>query len=122
MREKIVCRVCFYRHTCPMDVKPYTDECIAIQARGNKDMTTVTSEQDAVNHPTYYTQSGACNDAIEAAVSELSGMDAVNTAQIIRCMWGWKHRNGIEDLKKARWCLNKLIASEERKEQKPSED
>ena len=67
-------------------------------------------KSDMVNHPNHYTQGGIeCIDAIEAAVTGLTGMDAVCTAQVIRYIWRWKHKNGLEDLKKTRWYLDKLI-------------
>lgn len=65
---------------------------------------------DNVTHPSHYTQGKVeCIDAIEAAVTGLSGMDAVCTAQVIKYMWRWRHKNGIEDLRKARWYLDRLI-------------
>ena len=58
---------------------------------------------DNVNHPAHYTQGGVeCIDAIEAAVSGLSGIEAVCTGNAIKYLWRWKRNNGIEDLKKAK--------------------
>ena len=69
---------------------------------------------DSVNHPSHYTQGGIeCIDAIEAAVTGLIGIEAVLTAQIIKYIWRWKHKNGLEDLKKALWYLQKLIKTVE---------
>jgi len=60
------------------------------------------SDLDIVNHPKHYTQGKIeCIDAIEAAVSELSGLDAVCTANVIKYVWRWKSKNGSTDLKKA---------------------
>lgn len=68
------------------------------------------SDLDTVNHPKHYTQGKIeCIDAIESAVSELSGLDAVCTANVIKYVWRWKHKNGSQDLRKAQWYLNKLI-------------
>lgn len=48
---------------------------------------------DNVTHPSHYTQGKVeCIDAIEAAVTGLSGMDAVCTAQVIKYMWRWRHK------------------------------
>ena len=70
---------------------------------------------DNVNHPAHYTRGGIeCLDAIAAAVGEPTGMEAVYTAQIIKYVWRWKWKNGAEDLKKARFYLDKLIAMEEK--------
>lgn len=69
---------------------------------------------DPVNHPTHYTQGGIeCIDAIKAAVTGLDGFEAVLTAQIIKYIWRWKHKNGLEDLKKALWYLQRLIKTVE---------
>lgn len=68
------------------------------------------SDSDIVNHPKHYTQGKIeCIDAIEAAVYELSGLDAVCTANVIKYVWRWKHKNGVIDLKKAMWYLDRLI-------------
>ena len=65
---------------------------------------------DTVNHPSHYTQGKVeCIDAIESAVSGLSGMDALLTGQIIKYVWRWSVKNGVEDLKKAEWYLKRLI-------------
>ena len=72
------------------------------------------SDSDIVNHPKHYTQGKIeCIDAIEAAVSELSGLDAVCTANVIKYVWRWKHKNGVIDLRKAQWYLEKLINLQE---------
>jgi hypothetical protein len=70
---------------------------------------------DNVTHPAHYTQGKVeCIDAIEAAVTGLTGMEAVCTAQCIKYLWRWKRKNGLEDLRKARWYLDRLIeASDE---------
>lgn len=66
---------------------------------------------DNVNHPSHYTQGGIeCIDAIKSAVSGLAGIEAVCTGNIIKYLWRWKFKNGLEDLKKARWYLDKLIS------------
>lgn len=66
---------------------------------------------DAVNHPEHYTKGGVeCIDAIDAAVTGLVGMEAVCTAQVMKYLWRWKHKNGLQDLQKAQWFLTRLIA------------
>lgn len=72
------------------------------------------SDSDIVNHPKHYTQGKIeCIDAIESATAELSGLDAVCTANVIKYVWRWKHKNGSQDLRKAQWYLNKLIDLQE---------
>ncbi len=69
---------------------------------------------DPVNSPSHYTQGGIeCIDALAAATVNLAGIDAVCTANAIKYLWRWKEKNGIEDLKKARWYLERLINREE---------
>jgi hypothetical protein len=65
---------------------------------------------DAVNHPTHYTNGKVeCIDAIESAVTGLDGVEAVLTGHIIRYVWRWKQKGGVEDLRKAEWYLKRLI-------------
>ena len=65
---------------------------------------------DNVEHPLHYTKGSIeCIDAIESATADLRGIEAVCTAQVIKYIWRWKWKNGVEDLKKARWYLDKLI-------------
>ena len=68
------------------------------------------TDKEMVNHPSHYTSGKVeCIDAIESATGELTGIEAVCTANIIKYVWRWKLKNGVEDLEKASWYLNKLI-------------
>lgn len=67
---------------------------------------------DMVNQPPHYTSGKVeCIDALEAATVELKGLDAVCTANAIKYLWRWKQKNGVEDLRKARWYIDKLITT-----------
>ena len=73
-----------------------------------------TGAGDSINHPSHYTQGKIeCIDAIEESTKGLIGISAVCVANIIKYIWRYKFKNGIEDLKKARWYLDKLISHEE---------
>lgn len=75
---------------------------------------------EKVNHPPHYTAGKVeCIDALEAATIGLQGIEAVCTANAIKYLWRWKYKNGLEDLAKAKWYLNKLVekASEHEHEQ-----
>jgi hypothetical protein len=73
-----------------------------------------TGAGDNVNHPSHYTQGKIeCIDAIEESTKGLIGISAVCVANVIKYIWRYKFKNGIEDLKKARWYLDKLISHEE---------
>lgn len=49
-------------------------------------------------------------DAMEAAVTGLGPVEAGYTWTAIKYLWRWKHKNGVEDLRKAVWYINHLIA------------
>lgn len=64
---------------------------------------------EKVNHPPHYTAGKVeCIDALEAATIGLQGIEAVCTANAIKYLWRWKYKNGVEDLAKAKWYINKL--------------
>jgi len=64
---------------------------------------------ERVNHPPHYTAGKVeCIDALEAATIGLQGIEAVCTANAIKYLWRWKQKNGLEDLAKAKWYINKL--------------
>ena len=63
---------------------------------------------DMVNHPPHYNQrSIECIDAIEAATD--LGFEYYLQGNIIKYIWRYRYKNGVEDLKKAKWYLDKLI-------------
>ena len=70
------------------------------------------SPSDHVNHPSHYKKGKVeCIDAIESAVTGLEGSEAVLTGNIIKYVFRWKWKGGVEDLKKAKWYLDRLIDS-----------
>lgn len=78
------------------------------------------AEHDNVNHPAHYTAGGIeCIDAIAAALTcQTDPMHAWLTGQVFKYCWRWPLKNGLEDLKKARFYLDRLIADVERKDKK----
>ena len=67
-------------------------------------------EHDAVNHPSHYTAGGIeCIEALKAATTRLSGIEAVCTANAIKYLWRWKDKNGAEDIRKAIWYCERLL-------------
>ena len=63
-----------------------------------------------VDHPRHYTAGKIeCIEAIEAATTGLEGLEAVCTANVIKYVWRWKRKNGLQDLEKAKWYLDRLI-------------
>ena len=72
---------------------------------------------DMVNHPQHYTQGGIeCIDALKAATVGKRGIEAVCVANVIKYLWRYEEKNGIEDVKKARWYIDRLIRELEEKE------
>lgn len=70
---------------------------------------------DNVNHPDHYTAGKIeCIDAIESAVSQFSGFEGYCVGNIMKYLWRYPQKNGIEDVKKARWYLDRLIDKLER--------
>lgn len=71
---------------------------------------------DYVNHPAHYqTRSGLeVIDIINAATEDLVGIEAVCVGNAIKYLCRWKKKNGVEDLKKARWYLDRLITVKEK--------
>ena len=69
-------------------------------------------ESDPVNHPAHYTAGGIeCIDAITAALEPHKGpVEAWLTGQVLKYLWRWPLKDGPEDLQKARWYLDRLIA------------
>ena len=67
---------------------------------------------EVVNHPLHYQSKTGIEaiDVIEAFCDGLNGIEAFCTGNALKYMCRWKNKNGIEDLKKAQWYINKLIA------------
>lgn len=69
--------------------------------------------EDVVNHPSHYTQGGIeCIDAMKSAF----GADEVaiySKIAAFKYIWRCEHKNGLEDVKKAVWYLNKYIELKE---------
>lgn len=66
---------------------------------------------DMVNHPPHYQSETGLEviDVIEAFTFDLKGIEAICTGNILKYICRWKTKNGLEDLKKARWYLDRLI-------------
>lgn len=76
------------------------------EVMGNKET------KDNVNSPSHYNQSGIeCIDAIKASLGN-SYQDYCK-GNVMKYLWRYKYKNGIEDLKKAQWYLNSMIESVE---------
>jgi hypothetical protein len=71
-------------------------------------------QEDKVNHPSHYKDQGSieCIEAIESQLTpeEYQGYLRGNC---VKYLWRWKNKGGVEDLKKTRWYLDRLIETEE---------
>ena len=72
---------------------------------------------DLVNHPGHYQSKNGLEviNVIDAFTEGIDGPEAAYTANVIKYICRWKKKNGLEDLKKAQWYLNRLITSVESK-------
>ena len=65
---------------------------------------------DPVQHPLHYNQGGIeCIDAIKAATVGKKGIEAVCVANVIKYLFRYEAKNGLEDVKKAAWYIDRLI-------------
>lgn len=73
---------------------------------------------EAVNHPSHYQSETGIEviDVIEAFTFNLSGVEAFDAGNALKYICRWKEKNGVEDLKKAKWYLDHLIAHVEKLE------
>ena len=66
------------------------------------------NKEDMVNHPAHYNKAGIETiDAIGAATNE--GFKYYLQGNILKYIWRYEYKNGVEDLEKAQWYLKKLI-------------
>ena len=81
--------------------------------RGGAPVNSPCIEHDNANHPAHYTAGGIeCIDAIAAALTcQKDPMQAWLTGQVLKYMWRWPLKNDKEDLRKARFYLDRLINS-----------
>ena len=73
------------------------------------------TKKDNINPSHYQNGKVECIDALESATINKTGLEAVCTANVIKYLWRYEDKNGLEDIKKAQWYLNKLISHVESK-------
>ena len=74
------------------------------------------AKADVVNHPSHYT-SGKI-EVISIMEDQLTDVEYLGyiKGQVIKYVTRERHKNGLEDLKKAAWYLNRLIKRLERQQ------
>lgn len=62
-------------------------------------------KNDEVNHPSHYAGQGKveCIDFMEACISQYYGITSLCLGNVIKYIWRWKNKGGIQDLRKAEW-------------------
>ena len=104
------------------DIIAYRLHDQGIDARANDDRLEqdlnecIGQDFDVVNHPSHYTKGRIeCIDAIDSATTGKSGIEAVCVANVIKYLWRYEEKGGLESVRKAQWYLNKLISELESK-------
>ncbi len=93
--------LCFDSSTCPK-FEPVDSKYIDNKSNSN------------VNHPNHYCQGGIeCIKAIEASMLP-DGFQDYCKGNVLKYIWRWRDKAGVEDLKKARVYLNWMIESAEK--------
>ena len=141
MRFKVGDKAVFYRYLDDGWEKKYgvdVGDVITIKSVGNADYSFVSKtdkivftkdfclkpyeedssneDQDVVNNPKHYTSGSIeCIDAMQASLSpeQFKGFLRGN---VQKYCWRCDKKNGLEDLKKARWYLDKLIETIEKEQ------
>ena len=77
-------------------------------------------KDDMVNHPSHYQSKNGLEaiQVIEAFTDKLHGIEATDTGNVIKYILRWHEKNGLEDLKKAKWYLEHLINHVEKENDK----
>ena len=76
------------------------------------------NKPDMVSHPQHYTQGGIeCIDALKAATVGKRGIEAVCVANVIKYLWRYEKKNGIEDVRKAKFYIERLLKELEESQQ-----
>lgn len=73
------------------------------------DIKAIMGTDSMVESPPHYNQAGIeCIDAIEAALGD--GFEFYLQGNILKYLWRYRYKNGVQDLQKAEWYLRKLIS------------
>lgn len=74
-------------------------------------------ENDVVNHPAHYTSGKMeCIDIVDVMTDDKQGLEAFCTGNIVKYLYRYNKKGGVEDVKKAEWYFKKLIEVLEEKQ------
>lgn len=131
MPEKAGQKICVLGKVVPMDEpdclkeNPEATEAAVIQQLANDviredepaiaDMVKAAVPRfDNVNHPSHYTQGAVeCIDALKASMTKEEFIGYLKGCQM-KYVWRYRMKGGVEDLRKARWYLDRLISEVEK--------
>jgi hypothetical protein len=83
-----------------------------IMEKIERDAKEVYGNVNMVDSPPHYNSTEIeCIEAIAAATGD--GFEYYLQGNIMKYLWRYRYKNGTEDLKKAKWYLNKLIVEVE---------
>lgn len=70
------------------------------------------NQPDPVNRPTHYANQGQieCIQVLEQLAGDGEDFRILNA---IKYLWRWRHKGGVESLRKAVWYIERVIASKE---------
>lgn len=69
-----------------------------------------TTENAVVDHPQHYTHGSIeCIDIIRGVTADKAGIEAFCVGNVVKYLYRYQQKNGVEDVKKACWYLNKLV-------------
>ena len=99
--------VCLWsRHTLPEELPFIDDE--PLQSLNDQYAEIEKVRQDSINSPSHYADSTIeCIDAMEAMMTPEQFIGYLR-GNVFKYQWRYEKKNGIEDLKKAQWYLDKL--------------
>lgn len=73
---------------------------------------------DNVNHPNHYTYGGLELVTVWEATMSPEALQGLYKGNVMKYLWRYEHKNGLEDLKKAEFYLKRLIKVVQKEEQK----
>jgi len=94
-----------------LDDDGYCGECYVYEYPDftDEEYKKIKKKNDVVNNPIHYNHSGIeCIDAIEAMTENMSGSIAPHAANVLKYLWRCEYKNGLEDIDKAVWYLQRL--------------
>lgn len=71
---------------------------------------------DNVNHPSHYTFGGIELIDVWEATMSTEALQGLYKGNVMKYLWRYEHKNGLEDLRKAEFYLKRLIAAVEKGE------